>query len=97
MNKKKASLDNLSGKGEKSSLSELDGLLNKKKDDSLMSSVAEGLSSGMNLSFIVSLLKKLLDDGKINKADLEQLLMDLYSSGKLSNVDFIQIKDDLGL
>ncbi|MBN2881588.1 hypothetical protein JXM83_06085 [Candidatus Woesearchaeota archaeon] len=98
LNRKQNRLDELSQK-KKNDVSDLDNLISgkRKQNSNLMNTFAEGISQGMNIGIMSTLLKKLLEDGKINKRDLEQLLLELYSSGKLSNVDYIKLKDDLNM
>lgn len=69
--------------------------INLKKN--LSESFAQSLSSGMNLKVFALILKKLLDDGKVNKDDIRELMLDLKDQGKISQADHQSILKDMGL
>ncbi|MFO7678223.1 MAG: thrombospondin type 3 repeat-containing protein [Thermoplasmatota archaeon] len=66
-------------------------------DKEIMEKFAQSLQSGQGIEMIKYFIKKLLDEGKINKDDIRHLLMEMYMSGKLSGSYYDQMKKELSL
>jgi hypothetical protein len=80
----------------KNSTKTSDGLISNGAKN-MFDSFAQGLSSGMNFDIFKIILKKLYSEGKINKDDLKNMLMELLSRNLIKDVDYVSLCDELGI
>jgi len=81
----------------KNSVDKLSQIGNNSKKSELMNKFAQTLESGQGIELFETLIKELINEGKIDKDDIKHLLMEIYLSGKISNDFYNKLKQNLSL